>query len=150
MFDFFRAPADRTEAAPSRAAVYRGERSVLKADAYVGIRYWHLGQNLSLQPSGLLSNSSQSANWVDVVGGGRFTMPLSSKARITVLGDAGGGGANLDYQVAGLLGYGIKPNILLEAGWRYLDLNYRPNGPFRFVYDAAQSGLILGVTFNVK
>jgi len=26
----------------------------LKADGYVGLRYWHLGLNLSLQPSGLL------------------------------------------------------------------------------------------------
>jgi len=122
----------------------------LKADAVVGIRYWHLGQNLSLQPSGLLSNSSQSANWVDVVAGARFTVPLSPKTVITVLGDAGGGGANLDYQVAGLLGYKVKPTIILQVGWRYLDVNYRSSGRFSFVYDAAQSGLLLGVTFNVK
>ncbi len=122
----------------------------LKADGVVGIRYWHLGQNLSLQPSGLLSNSSQSANWVDVVAGANFTMPLSPKAVITVLGDAGGGGANLDYQVAGLLGYKVKPTVILQAGWRYLDVNYRPSGSVGFVYDAAQSGLLLGVTFNLR
>ncbi len=120
----------------------------LKADAVVGIRYWHLGQNLSLEPSGLLSNSSQSANWVDVVAGANFTMPLSPKAAITVLGDAGGGGAKLDYQVAGLLGYKVKPTVILQAGWRYLDVNYRPSSSF--VYDAAQGGLLLGVTFNLK
>jgi hypothetical protein len=120
----------------------------LKADAVVGIRYWHLGQNFSLQPSGLLSNSSQSANWVDLVAGTNFTMPLSPKALITVLGDAGGGGANLDYQVAGLLGYKVKPTVILQAGWRYLDVNYRPSSSF--VYDAAQSGLLLGVTFNIR
>jgi hypothetical protein len=122
----------------------------LKADAVVGIRYWHLAQNLSLQPSGLLSNSSQSANWVDVVGGARFIMPLSPKAVFTVMGDAGGGGANVDYQVVGVLGYKIKPSVILQAGWRYLDVNYRPSGTFRFVYDAAQSGPLLGVTFNIK
>ena len=122
----------------------------LKADAVVGIRYWHLAQNLSLQPSGLLSNSSQSANWVDVVGGARFIMPLSPKAVFTVMGDAGGGGANVDYQVVGVLGYKIKPSVILQAGWRYLDVNYRPSGTFRFVYDAAQSGPLLGVTFNLK
>ena len=98
----------------------------LKADAIVGIRYWHLGKNFNLQPSGLLSNSSQSANWVDVLAGARFTMALSPKATIMVLGDAGGGGANLDYQVAGLLGYKVKPNIIMQAGWRYLDVNYPP------------------------
>lgn len=75
-------------------------------------------------------------------------MALSPKATIMVLGDAGGGGANLDYQVAGLLGYKVKPNIIMQAGWRYLDVNYRPSS--NFVYDAAQSGLLLGVTINLK
>lgn len=120
----------------------------LKTDALIGFRYFHLGQNLSFQPSGLLSNRSQSANWVDVVAGARFTMPISPKAVIVVLGDAGGGGANVDYQVAGLLGYKIKPNIVMQAGWRYLDVNYRSSSSF--VYDVATSGLLLGVTFNVK
>ena len=124
------------------------DQEKLKADALVGIRYWHLGQNLTFQPSGLLSNYSQSANWVDVVAGAKFAMALSPKAVITVLGDAGGGGASVDYQVAGLLGYKIKPTVILQAGWRYLDVNYRPSSSF--VYDAAQSGLLLGVTFNLK
>ena len=131
-----------TQTVPTPKAGYRVvDHEKLQADAVVGIRYWHLGQNLSLQPSGLLSNSSQSANWVDVVAGAKFIMPLSRRAVITVLGDAGAGGANLDYQVAGLLGYKIKPTVILQVGWRYLDVNYRPNGTFRFVYDAAQSGL---------
>lgn len=122
----------------------------LKADAVAGIRYWHLGQNLSLEPAGLSNNSSQPANWVDVVGGARFIMPLSPRATFTVMGDAGGGGANVDYQVVGLLGYNLRPTIILQAGWRYLGVSYRASGPFRFVYDAAQSGPLLGVTFNVK
>ena len=57
----------------------------LQADALVGIRYWHLGQNLSLQPSGIGQNVSQSANWVDVLGGAKFTMPLSPRAVIIIL-----------------------------------------------------------------
>ena len=83
-----------------------------------------------------------------MVAGAKISMPLSPKAVITVLGDAGGGGASIDYQVAGLLGYRVKPNVILQAGWRYLDVNYRPSSSF--VYDAAQSGLILGATFNLK
>jgi hypothetical protein len=54
----------------------------------------------------------------------------------------------VDYQVAGLLGYRVKPNVILQAGWRYLDVNYRPSSSF--VYDVAQSGLLLGVTINLK
>lgn len=118
----------------------------LKVDGTVGIRYWHLGENLSLQPSNL--NNSQSANWVDVIAGAKIQMPLSAKAGITILGDAGGGGANVDYQVLGSLGYKIKPNIIGELGWRYMDVNYRPSSTF--IFDGAMSGILLGVTFNLK
>jgi len=75
-------------------------------------------------------------------------MPLSPKATITILGDAGGGGANSEYQVAGLLAYKIKPTVSLQGGWRYLDVYYK--GGSQFIYDVAQSGLLLGVTFILK
>jgi hypothetical protein len=120
----------------------------LKADALVGLRYWHLGENLSFQPSGLLDNYSQAANFVDVVAGAKISMALSPKASVTILGDAGAGQANVDYQVAGYLGYRIKPTLMLGVGWRYLDINYRPAS--NFVYDAAQQGILLGVTINLK
>ncbi|MGC2111185.1 MAG: hypothetical protein WA655_16840 [Candidatus Korobacteraceae bacterium] len=122
----------------------------VKVDALIGLRYWHLGQNLSFQPSGILSNLSQSANWVDAIAGGKIEMALSPKALITITGDAGGGGSDLDYQVAGLLGYLVGKKCVLQAGWRYLYVNYRTNPPALFVYDAHMSGALLGVTFNLK
>ena len=118
----------------------------LKVAGTVGIRYWHLGEDLNVQPANL--GHSQSANWVDVVAGARFQMPLSPKAGITILGDAGAGAANLDYQVVGLLSYKLKPNIISQLGWRYLDVNYRPGSTF--VYDGVTSGILLGITFNLK
>lgn len=63
----------------------------VKIDALIGLRYWHLGQNLSFQPSGLLSNYSQAANWVDGLAGMKFEFALSPKTLVTVAGDAGGG-----------------------------------------------------------
>jgi hypothetical protein len=124
------------------------DSSKLKADAVVGLRYWHIGENLSFQPSGLLDNYSQAANFVDVIAGAKVSMALSPKASVTILGDAGAGQANVDYQVAGFVGYKVKPTVMLGAGWRYLDINYRPSS--NFVYDAAQSGLLLGITINLK
>ena len=122
------------------------DQEKLNVDGTIGIRYWHLGENLSLQPPAL--NNSQSANWVDVVAGAKLQMPLSLKAGITILGDAGAGGATVDYQVAGLLGYRIKPKVVLLLGYRYLNVNYRPSSTF--VYDGVASGILLGTTFNVK
>jgi hypothetical protein len=121
---------------------------MVKIDGNFGIRYFHLGTTLSFTGTGPQPSFYQSANWVDCIGGARITAALSPKVLVTVLGDAGAGGANLDYQVAGVLGYKLKPSIILQAGWRYLDVNYEPKSTF--VYDTATSGLIIGATFNLK
>ena len=54
-------------------------------------------------------------------------MPLSPKLVVNILGDVGGWGAGsqLDYQIAGILGYKWTPKWTLQAGWRYLDVDYR-------------------------
>src|SRR5271166_1561351 len=84
------------------------------------------------------------------VAGGRITTILSRKAFATVLGDAGGGSARSDYQVAGFLGYQISRRWVLLAGYRYLSVDYRPNGRAQFVYDVNMPGVVIGATFNAK
>jgi outer membrane protein OmpA-like peptidoglycan-associated protein len=116
----------------------------LKVDALAGIRYWYTSLNLRLEPSGI--GYTQSANWVDGLGGARFIVPLGPKAAITVGGDAGGGGANLDYQVIGLFTYDFSPKLGLGLGWRYLDVDYRGN--HQFIYDIAQTGALAGIYFR--
>jgi hypothetical protein len=51
--------------------------------------------------------------------------------------------------VAGLLGYRFKEKFVLQGGWRYLDVNYRPSGR-GFIYNMAMTGPILGVTIKLK
>ncbi len=118
----------------------------LKFDALGGVRYWHLGLNNTLNPSGL--SSSSSTNWVDGLGGGRFILPLGEKAAVTVAGDAGAGQADLDYQLLGLLNFNITPKLGLAVGWRYLDVDYRPGNSNQFVYDTITSGAIAGFGYN--
>ncbi len=117
----------------------------LKVDVLGGIRYWYLGLNNTLEPSGL--GNSRSANWVDGLGGARFIFPLGDKAALTVSGDAGAGGANLDYQVLGLLNYNFTPKWGMALGWRYLDVDYRPSN-HQFVFDMVTNGPIAGFTYN--
>ena len=116
-----------------------------KIDALGGIRYWYVSQNLSLEPSGL--NQTFSNNWVDGLGGMRFIVPLGEKAAIMVAGDAGAGGASLDYQAVGLFTYDFTRKLGLGLGWRYLDVDYR-HGRDAFIYDVAQSGALAGLYFN--
>jgi hypothetical protein len=124
------------------------DREKIKVDGTFGIRYWHLSNDLTLEPQ-IANGFSDSANWVDAVAGARIQFPLSSKALVTVLGDAGAGGANSDYQVAGLFGYKFKEKVVFQGGWRYLSVNYRPSGN-GFIYDMGMNGPIIGVTINLK
>ena len=79
--------------------------------------------------------------------GARFIIPLAEKAAITVSGDAGAGGANLDYQVIGLFSYNFTPKIGLGLGWRYLYVDYRPSN-HQFIFSATTSGALAGMYFN--
>jgi hypothetical protein len=126
------------------------DREKVKVDALVGIRYWHLGEHLNFQPSGLFNNLSPTQNWVDGVAGGKFMFALSPKASVTIAGDAGGGGSNLDYQVAGVLGFRLCRAAILDLGYRYLYVDYQTNAPKLAVFDVHESGALLGVTFNLK
>ena len=119
-----------------------------KIDALGGLRYWYVGQNLQLIGTAVpVPAFVRSANWVDGLGGARFIIPLAEKAAITVSGNAGAGGANLDYQVIGLFSYNFTPKIGVGVGWRYLDVDYRPTSK-QFVFDTAMSGALAGVHFN--
>jgi hypothetical protein len=122
----------------------------VKVAALFGIRYWHLSNDLSLQPTQPEGSFSDSANWVDAVAGANITMWVTPKVVVTVLGDAGGGSSRNDYQVAGALGYKISRRWVLQAGYRYLSVNYRPNGHAQFVYDVNMPGMVIGATYNIK
>jgi hypothetical protein len=141
--------AEMTQVVLTPKAGYRVvDNGNVKVDALVGFRYWHMRTTLTPQPTG--PAPSESANWVDVLAGGRMQAKLKPKLGIAVLGDIGGGGANSDYQAAGLLGYELNKKWSLSGGYRYMSVNYRPDSNLGFVDDTATSGIILGVTWNIK
>jgi hypothetical protein len=123
----------------------------IKVDALAGFRYWYLGENLKFNPSLLGLNFSGSQNFVDPVLGGRIQVPLSPKISVNVLGDVGGWGtgSQLEYQVAGLLGYKIKPRVTLQLGYRYLNVDYR-NNRRGIIFNATTAGVLFGATLNLK
>jgi hypothetical protein len=122
-----------------------------KADAMVGVRYWHLGQKLFFNPSLLGLDFHGSQNWADILVGGRVQLPVASgeKAVVNLIGDVGGWGASakLDYQFAAVLGYKLCPKWTLQAGYRYLFVDYRHNNG---VYNIVTSGPVVGVTYTFK
>jgi hypothetical protein len=121
----------------------------LKIDGLVGFRYWHFGQSLQFSPSRLGLTFSGSEAWVDPLVGARMRATLSRKLEATIAGDVGGGGvtSKQDYQVAGVLGYRIKPKWVLLVGYRYLYVDYRTGGA---ILTCTTSGVLLGVSINLK
>jgi hypothetical protein len=124
----------------------------IKVDFLTGFRYWHFGENLQFSPSRLGLNFSKSQNWVDPLVGGRITAALAPKVGFTMGGDVGGWGtgSQLEYQAFGLLGYKVKPAMTLQAGYRYLYVDYEKGGPAGAFVKVATSGVVFGATLNLK
>ena len=113
---------------------------VVKIRGTVGVRAWYESQNLKLTPPEPPNFSvGTSQGWADVVGGANIVVPLSPRIAIFMTGDAGGGGANVDYQVAGFANYQVKPKWGVGVGYRYLDVNYRNSA--QNILDIHQSGI---------
>jgi hypothetical protein len=121
-----------------------------KIDALTGFRYWHFGESLNFNPSALGLNFNGSQNFVDPLVGGRIELALSPKIVVNILGDVGGWntGSKLEYQVAGFLGYRIKPALTLQAGYRYLNVDYL--GKRSVVFNVTTAGVMFGATLNLK
>jgi hypothetical protein len=111
------------------------------------VRGWYSSENLKLTPPPPPNFSAgTSQGWGDVVGGANFLIPFSPKISLFITGDAGAGGANLDYQVAGFANYQIKPKWGIGIGYRYLDVNYRNTN--QNVLDVHQSGIALTLLYK--
>jgi hypothetical protein len=124
------------------------DKTKFKADSNLGVRYWHLGQKLTLNPSipGLNVNTSQS--WADIVVGGRVDVPFSRNLSLTALGDVGGwdATAKLDYQFAALLNLKISPRWTISPGYRYLFVDYRSGNS---VYSMVTPGAVIGLSYTI-
>jgi hypothetical protein len=123
------------------------DKSRFKADALMGLRYWHLGTTLTLQPTQISNGFYGTASWVDGVEGAKFQAFLTEKAILTIAGDAGGGGSKLDYQVVGLFGYKLK-RVTLQGGWRYLVIHQKHSG--QAFADLAMTGVVVGAVIPLK
>src|SRR6202012_1552229 len=86
--------------------------------------------------------------WVDGVGGGDFRIFFTPKVWLFASGDAGGGGAALDYQGVGTVNFQPKSLFGFFVGWRYTDVNYVHGSP-SFVYALAQSGPLFGLNLQL-
>jgi hypothetical protein len=126
------------------------DSEIVKIDALTGFRHWHFGANLRLSTSETSTQTfSGSENWVDPLVGGRILANLSPKISVSIGGDVGGWntGSLIDYQIGGVLGYRVKPAVVLQVGYRYLATDYRSGGT---TINLVTSGVLFGATFTLK
>jgi hypothetical protein len=126
------------------------DSEIIKIDALTGFRYWHFGANLRLSTSETSTQTfSGSENWVDPLVGGRILANLSPKISVSMGGDVGGWntGSLIDYQIGGVLGYRIKPAVVLQVGYRYLATDFRSGGT---TINLVTSGVLFGATITLK
>jgi hypothetical protein len=141
--------ATLTETIVTQKAGYRiVDQERFKVDTVFGYRYWHIANTLKLQPNTIGNGFSASRGWVDAVAGFRSQVGLNKKAFITVFADAGGGSAKVDYQAGGALGFRVGKKWTLQAGYRYLAVDYGSSA--KFLDDIAMSGVFLGATWTPK
>jgi hypothetical protein len=114
-----------------------------RLDVVGGARVWSVDTEISLS-GGILGGVSRSdgATWVDAMAGLRGNYSITPNVYLTAWGLVGAGEADIDWDVAGAIGYRFNDRIAAVAGYRALGVDYRDDG---FVFDVVQQGPILGL-----
>lgn len=123
------------------------ENETATLDLRVGGRLWYVETDVTLTGPNNFLEGSGSKTWVDPIVGVAGTVALGNGFGLRGAADIGGFGvgADLDWQVLGSLQYSYNDKITLEAGYRYLDVDYNDG---LFVLDIAMHGPILGARFR--
>ncbi|MBD9624902.1 hypothetical protein IB279_18385 [Ensifer sp. ENS06] len=112
-------------------------------DVVGGIRVWSVDTTIRFN-GGILGGIERSdgATWFDGIVGLRGKYSLTREVYLTGWGVVGGGGADIDWDVALGIGYEFNDRVSAIADYRALGVDYRDDG---FLFDAVQQGPILGL-----
>ncbi|WP_313348718.1 DUF481 domain-containing protein [Paracoccus sp. (in: a-proteobacteria)] len=120
-------------------SVVNDDRSTL--DLVGGLRIWDVKSTLDFH-GGILDGRSgrESAGWVDAMVGARFKHRLSGETYLSGWALAGGGGADVDWDIAAMIGHDLNERVSVNLGYRVLGVGY-DDGSFAWdVIRAAQTG----------
>lgn len=121
------------------------------ADIYAGGRYNYLGASLSATKADpalpLPTYVSRSRSWLDPIIGLRGQYNFTDWLFAAAQGDVGGFGAGsqLTWNTQATLGVNFTRNIALEAGYRYMFIDYNKD---KFLYRVNMPGVFAGLIFK--
>lgn len=112
-------------------------------DLLAGVRYAHTRNELSATNAsgGEYDGVQADLDWVDALGGMRFTAPLGARCAVMGRVDIAGLGTKLTYNLEGDLGFRPSPHWVFAAGWRHMHIDYdKGSGKDRQVFEMAYDG----------
>ncbi|MEQ1950059.1 hypothetical protein [Mesorhizobium sp. CN2-181] len=117
-----------------------------RLDVVGGIRVWSVDTNISFNGALLDGRSfNDGATWVDGLVGVRGNYSFTPQFYFTGWALVGAGGADVDWDVAGGLGYRINDRFSATLGYRALGVDYSDDG---FLFDVVEQGPIVGLTIR--
>lgn len=114
-------------------------------DLLAGGRLWSMDTDVTVTGPFAVRQGSGSQTWVDPLIGIAGRVNLGKGFALRAEADVGGFGvgADVDWQVIGLVQYQVRDWIALEAGYRYLAVNYDKD---EFLFDGSIRGPIVGAS----
>jgi opacity protein-like surface antigen len=117
-------------------------------DFLTGGRYYHVDPSITGDTGTTRSSFSTTNNWADFVEGGRFVLNLTPRIGTFFIGDAGGGGSVLTWQIMGGFGYKWSKRWSTNAAYRHLYFNRQTSNGFGL--EQTQHGFIVGATYRFR
>jgi hypothetical protein len=128
-----------------------GEYRILQSaagsvDAMAGVRVWNLSGDLNFS-GGILGTRafSKSQTWVDGMAGVKGRINLAPRLYLTDWGMVGAGGASIDWDLLGAVGFDVTKSFSLLAGYRAIGVDYSHGG---FLFNVVEQGPVLGAAIR--
>jgi len=123
-----------------------------RLDAYAGLRYWDVDVDVSV--TGPLGNSvgrEPGEDWVDILYGLRYMLPLGRNWTLVARGDVSpmGTGADFGWHASAFADWRFGEHASLLLGFRWLEVDYDDGeGADRFLMDVSEGGPALGLAWS--
>ena len=125
-----------------------------RIDAYAGLRYWDVDSTVTVVGGGPLGetlNGALGEDWVDLLVGLRYAVPIGESWLFVIRGDVApfGTGADKSWHSTAYFAWQFGEHANLLLGYRHLDVDYdEGEGANRFLMDLGQGGPTVGLAWQ--
>jgi len=125
-----------------------------RLDGYIGLRYWDVDSTVTVLGGGPLGediNGSLGEDWVDLLYGLRYELPLGANWSFVWRGDVApmGTGADMSWHSTAYFAWRLGEHASALIGYRHLDVDYDDGeGADRFLMDVGQGGPTVGFAWS--